>query len=419
MLDTTAFLNGSLTYGDGLALLLELLKPGSLDRIGDVQAYEQAVERTLQVKQAFALGAGRMGLYLLLKAWGLGNGDEVILPGYTCVVMPNAIRFARCKPVYVDIRLSDFNLDPTLLEAAITPRTRAVVMQHSFGIPGDIQAISEICERRGLYLIEDAAHALGAKYAGRYVGNWGQATVFSTETSKMISTDKGGLLTTNDVVLGEKLKGMQAQLSTRAEEVEYLALFRLLFRLAESHFLLRRLVFRFIRYQMKSKVQHKPESILRYDSVEYQAELDGQQFTPYPYRLSGILSLAGRRQIERLHQDVAQRRLKANLLRGLLPGLGAVTPLYDERLCEPSWVRFPFLVEEPQRWREALAKVGLPAADWLNDPLHPRETRSHQLNGYAWGSCPNAEYAAKHILNLPVGRAAPLSALQRLAQMKL
>ncbi len=419
MLDYTAFLNGSLTYGDGLRLAGRLLFRAAIDDPQHVTDYEDAVKNTIGVKHVFSTGAGRMGLFLLLKALGFGAGDEIILPGYTCVVMPNAIRFAGCKPVYVDVRKTDFNIDPKLIEAAVTPRTRAVVMQHTFGIPCDIATISKICEQHHLYLIEDAAHALGARYAGVFVGGWGVATVFSTETSKMIATDKGGLITTNEDQLASRLLALSRDLPLRDQEVETLALMRLLFRVFEHDPILRRVIFRLIKYVIHQRIQNPPESILRYDSDEYQAELDGVQGRVYPHRLSGALSLAGRWQIERLHADVAERTEKAALIQGLLKKFDILLPGFDPEVSEPSWLRFPFVVDQVEHWKSALAHIGLPTADWLNDPLHPRETRCHRLNEYYWGSCPNAEYISNHIVNLPLGRSVTLAALKKLEKLRL
>lgn len=415
-----SFLNGSLKPLDALSLATKLLMNAPLDRESDVRSYEKAVYDTLGLPHVFALGAGRMALYILLKSLEFKPDDEVILPGYTCVVMPNAIRFAGCRPRYVDIRLSDFNIDPSALEAAINPSTRAVLMQHTFGIPADIVSIRDICRKYKLFLIEDGAHALGAMYGGKPIGWWGDAALFSTETSKMISTDKGGILVTSDSVLAEKIRSFYDTLPIRSNELERIACKRVIYNvLREDPWL--KLIVRIINRLFGFSITDLSPFRAYYSShhIEYEAELNGIRFDGYPRRLAGILCRMGELQIHRLIDDVRRRNEKADFLAEVLPKFGARVPTYDREKCYPSFVKYPFLVEDRVKWIEALDRLGLPTSTWLNDPLHPRETRCHLENNYVWGSCPNAEYASKHILNLPVGRSVSLSMLARLENLKL
>lgn len=417
-----AFLNGTLTAADAMGLVARTLIAHAVDNRNDVEVYEDCARRFIGVPHAFAVGAGRMGLYLLLRAYGFGAGDEIILPGYTCVVMPNAIRFAGCRPVYVDIRMSDFNVDPDLIEAAITPRTRAILLQHTFGIPADIAAVRAICDRRGLVMIEDGAHALGARYGGKCVGQWGDAAVFSTESSKMISTDKGGLIATTDSQLAGRLRELCGSLPIRPFTVEKTACLRVMYNVVADlppSYRIRKLVGRAINRLTRTVSNGECSSVWQYDANEYQAELDGRRFDQYPRRLAGALARLGRIQINRLAVDVARRNEKAAYLAQTLPRFGAVVPDYDRSMSVPSFVKYPFLVEDRERWRAGLAALGLPTNTWLNDPLHPRETRCHEMNGYRRGACPNAEFVSSHVLNLPVGRLATLRILRRVEDLNL
>jgi len=415
-----SFLNGTLTAGDALSLAMQLVMNAPIDKKIDVKSYEKAVAEALNTPNVFALGAGRMALYLLLKCLELEPEAEVILPGYTCVVMPNAVRFAGFRPRYVDIRLSDFNLDPAALEAAISAKTRAVLMQHTFGIPADIMAVQAICKRHNLFLIEDGAHALGASYRGKPIGCWGDAAFFSTETSKMISTDKGGLLVTSDAALAAKIRTLYESLPIRSPESERIACKRVIYNvLMQDQWvnLLERLIRRVFTISIADYSRVKAYFSSHWS--EYEAELSGVQFDLYPRRLAGILCRIGELQVYRLKEDVKKRNEKAAFLAEILPKFGARVPSYDLDQCYPSFVKYPFLVEDRERWIKALNKLRLANSTWLNDPLHPRETRCHLENRYEWGSCPNAEYASQHILNLPVGRSVSFSMLARLKNLNL
>ena len=140
-------------------------------------------------REVITFGAGRMALYAILKAMGLRPGDEVILPGYTCIVTPSAIRFAGQRPVYVDVSLQDFNMTPEGVEKAITSRTKAILAQHTFGIPCDMEALLDISAHTGIPIIEDGAHAIGGRWKGELLGNLGYAGFFSTQATKMLRTN--------------------------------------------------------------------------------------------------------------------------------------------------------------------------------------------------------------------------------------
>src|SRR5205823_2123218 len=124
-----------------------------------VQRYENAAAQYAGVPYAVSFGAGRMALYAILEAIDIENGDEVIIPAYTCVVVPNAIIYRGSKPLYVDISKQTFNIQSESIEKAITERTKAILLQHTFGQPCDIEAILAIARRHRLIVIEDCAHA--------------------------------------------------------------------------------------------------------------------------------------------------------------------------------------------------------------------------------------------------------------------
>ncbi len=159
---------------------------------------------------AFAFWKGRVALYAILKALEIGDGDEVIIPGFTCVVVPNAVRFAGARPVYVDIPANGYNLDLAEVAAAITPKTKALVIQHTFGIPADLEKLLPLAEKHKLFVIEDCAHTLGTQYKGQLLGSFGHAAFFSSQWSKPYTTGLGGIAATRDPDLASRLRVIQA-----------------------------------------------------------------------------------------------------------------------------------------------------------------------------------------------------------------
>ncbi len=149
-------------------------------------------------KYCLATNSGTAALHLALAAAGVRPGDEVIVPAFTFVATALAVMHAGAVPVFVDVESTTMGMDPALLEAAITSRTRAVVPVHLHGVPCQLQPLLDVAERRGLLLIEDAAQAHGARYRGRMVGTLGAAGIFSLQSSKSLACGEGGLVVTDD-----------------------------------------------------------------------------------------------------------------------------------------------------------------------------------------------------------------------------
>ncbi len=156
---------------------------------------------------ALAFAYGRSALYSFFKAMEIENA-EVIIPAYTCVVVPHAIVMSGNIPVFVDINLSDYNMNLEQLEKAISPRTRAIIPTHLFGYPMDTERVNEIVAKTGrnIFIIQDCAHSFDAEYKGKNVANQGDAAIFGVEIGKFMSAVYGGMMTTNDDSIYEKLK---------------------------------------------------------------------------------------------------------------------------------------------------------------------------------------------------------------------
>jgi len=171
----------------------------------ELRAFEEAFAARLGGGRALSTSYGRMAAYHILKALELPPGSEVIFPALTFWVVPEMARVAGLTPVFADIDPVTFNLDPQALEGAITPRTRAVFPTHIYGLPCEMDPILDIARRRGLRVIEDCAHALGASYHGQPAGTFGDAALFSFQVLKPLNTCGGGMVYTRDRALAARI----------------------------------------------------------------------------------------------------------------------------------------------------------------------------------------------------------------------
>jgi perosamine synthetase len=170
-----------------------------------VAALEEAFTRMTGAHHAIATSSGTTGLHLALLAHGIGPGDEVITSPFTFIASVNAILFTGATPVFADIDEATYNIDPQRLEAAITPRTKAVMPVHLYGQPCDMDEICGIAQRHGVVLLEDAAQAVGATYGGRHIGKFGTA-IFSLYATKNVMTGEGGMITTDDDSVADRAR---------------------------------------------------------------------------------------------------------------------------------------------------------------------------------------------------------------------
>jgi len=173
--------------------------------------FERSIAEYVQAERAVAVNSGTSGLHLAMLALGIGVGEEVIVPSFTFIAAANAIRYVGATPVFVDIDAVTLNLDPARVEAAITQRTRAIVVVHTFGIPADMKVLLEIARRHKLRVVEDACEALGAELGGRKVGPLGDIGVFAFYPNKQITTGEGGMLVTNNAELAATARSLRNQ----------------------------------------------------------------------------------------------------------------------------------------------------------------------------------------------------------------
>lgn len=176
------------------------------------EEFSSVFSRQFGLYESHAFMAGRVALSACLHALNLAPGDEVIVPGYTCVAVPNAVRFAGLKVVYADIELDTYGVDVHRLAAKLTHRTRALLIHHLYGLVcRDLEQLIEFARQHGLFVIEDCAHATGAKFKGRMIGSFGDVSFFSFERSKILNTIQGGVAATTRPDLAEDLRSFWAR----------------------------------------------------------------------------------------------------------------------------------------------------------------------------------------------------------------
>jgi len=383
-----ALLGGTTRWSDCVEALRYLLTPAQLVQGAKIEEYEQAFAGTVGAKYAISFASGRIGLYGLLRALGVGEGAEVLLSVPTHIVVANAIRYTGARPVYVDCRLEDYNIDLGEAERRITPRSRVLLLQHTFGIPVDMDAALAFARRHNLVVIEDCVHALGARYDGRQVGTFGRGAMFSTEETKTISTVMGGMAVTNDPHLASRLRTFQASCSWPSKRLTagYLMKFVVYYVLTEPR------IHRFARLAYEASGRHNPLPL-----PTTAEERNGGRPRDYERQLSNGQAAVGLCQLKNTAQNLKHREMVANGYRSLLSASGLRIPSIPAK-AEPSFVRYPIWVEDRPKVVRALAPHAV-LGTWFTSVLE--EAESPEVAGYEPGSCPRAEQAAKHLINLP------------------
>jgi dTDP-4-amino-4,6-dideoxygalactose transaminase len=189
--------------------VVEVLKSGMLVQAEKVSELEKQVAAYLGSKYAIAASSGTATLHMALIACGIGRGDEVIVPAFSYIATANVVELVGATPVFVDIDEHTFNIDVNLIPNAITPKTKAIMPVHEFGLACDIERVCEIARKHNLNVIEDAACALGATANGKFAGTFGEIGSFSFHPRKAITSGEGGMLVTDNAKLATKLQALR------------------------------------------------------------------------------------------------------------------------------------------------------------------------------------------------------------------
>lgn len=313
----------------------------------EVEAFEREMSARLGAREVVSCASGTAALEIALQALGIGAGDEVITTPYTFVATAGAIATVGARPVFVDIDPATFNIDVPAVEAAITPRTRAVIPVHLFGLPADMDALLEVASRRRLAVIEDAAQAIGASYRGQSAGCIGTLGCFSFFPSKNLGgAGDGGMVTASDAALAARL--------------------------------------RLIRVHGSGKRYH-------YETLGVNSRLDALQAAILRVKLPHLPEWTRRRReaAARYHDLFARCDL---------------TGMVKLPVCPPerTHVYNQYIIRSPQRdpLRSYLRQLGVPTEIYYPAPLHLQPAFAHL--GYREGAFPRAEAASRETLALPV-----------------
>ena len=383
-----ALLGGTTTTRDVTTAIRYLAFPRSLVDGPAVGIFERAFATRVGSKHVVSFAAGRVGLYGILRCLGIGAGDEVLGPVPPHIVVANAVRYTGAQPIYVDCDLSNYNIDLEQAEERVTSRTRALLVQHTFGIPVDMGNARALADRYGLHLIEDCVHALGATFNGRQVGTFGRAAFFSTEETKTISTTMGGIVTTDDEEIAGRLYAFQQ--ACRPPSANQAA--RYLLKLVIYHVLTEPRTHVLARAAYEFVGQHHPLPRPTAD-----AELRGERPSEFARRLSNGQAAVGLTQLAALEANIAHRRRIAGQYQALLAPHGFRLP-EPPPTSGPAYVRYPVWVEDRPAVERAMSARAV-LGTWFTSVLE--EAADPQYGGYIPGTCPRAEDAARHLVNLP------------------
>ncbi|MCU1378803.1 MAG: hypothetical protein JWN29_1786 [Acidimicrobiales bacterium] len=384
---TTALIGGTTTAGDCTVAARQLLVPPRGDPRGSVAVFEAALAERAGADHCVALATGRLGIFLTLVALDVGPGDEVLVPVPTHVVVANAVRYLGARPVYVDCLPSTVNIDLEDARRKLTNRTRALVLQHTFGVPAEIDDALALAAEADIAVIEDCVHALGATWHGRPIGGFGRTAIFSTEETKVISTTIGGALTTSDASLARRIRELREGCSwpSRRQQSQWMA------KLVVYHLLTHRAVHGPARgfYERIGKRHPLSRPVTSQES-------EGARPPGYLRRLGAAQAQLATRQLARLDENLAHRRWAAARYADRLEGAGwrQSVPIGSE----PTFLRYPIVVADREVAVQALRGIVIPGT-WFTSVLE--EASDPGVAGYEAGSCPVAESFTKQLLNLP------------------
>jgi perosamine synthetase len=345
-------------------LVLEVLRSGRLSLGPMIDRFERALAGRVGAPHVAAVASGTAGLHLSMRLAGIGPGDEVVTTPFSFVASANCILYEGAIPVFADVDSRTLNLDPAAVEAAITPRTKAILAVHIFGYPAELAELEAIAARRGLGLVEDACQALGARYRGKPLGSFGHRTVFAFYPNKQMTTGEGGAVAVSSEDEWKLVKSLSNQ--GRSDSGEWL-----------THALL-----------------------------------------GFNYRLDELSAALGLAQLERLDELLAGRADVARRYDDLLSSVPEVdTPLADDPDHVRSW--FVYVIRladgvDRNLVMTRLADEGIASKPYL--PCIHRQPYYRERFGDGQGLCPVAEHASAHALALPFHARLPREDQERVVE---
>jgi perosamine synthetase len=382
------------TEKDDIWLALKLIfMPWQWNRGDAIEKLENEFKNYLEVKHAISFNSGRSSLFAILKSLGLKKGDEVLLQAFTCNASANPVLWAGLEPIYVDCNEDDFNISVDDLRRKITLRSKIVIVQHTFGMPADMDKIMAICQEKGIILIEDCAHSLGAEYKGKKVGTYGKVAFFSFSRDKIISSVYGGMAVTNDPSLGEKIRQAQDDLGYPNR---FWIFQQLLHPVLINWIILP--IYNFLDLGKIFLVLSQWFHIL--SKAVHWKEKRGEMPDYFPKALPNALALLALNQFKKLERFNENRRRLADFYYRELKETSFELPA---QFPERKNVFLRWTIKHPNAHQiiyDAWHKQNILIGDWYTTPIAPFDTKLEEMK-YKMGSCPTAEKLAKETFNLP------------------
>lgn len=357
------------TFGDlqkGLKLSFDLETESKL--IARLKSY-------YDVRHVFLFGSGREAMYAVLKAYNRPGG--VLLPAYNCIVVPEAIRFAGYRPVFVDIERGSLSMTAENVEKSLSPDIQAIFLTHIFGIPCDIQNILDVLAGKDILIVEDAAPAIGAEYNGRVVGSFGDASVISFQSTKIISGEIGGALLTNNETLAEKLESLKLEAS--GPEKAWTLFVKALARKSVT----RRNLYGLAQFGYRTLLGEEMHEI-----VSPKVRQPKGFFSRCPSFASALVLL----QMDRLGWNLERRRNLALLYRNELSNHAKVSLPEISQACNPAWIQYPVFVDDKLAFYKHMQRNKIDVT-WT---YRYSCAESFGIDGF-----PNSLHAAETIIGLP------------------
>ena len=404
------------TEKDDIWLALKLIfSPWKWKKGKAIEELENQFKEYLGVKHAFSFNSGRSALMAILQSLDLEPKNEVLLQAFTCNAAVNPILWSGLKPVYVDCDEDNFNIDIEDLKKKVSPMSRVVMVQHTFGLPADMEKVLDIAQQNNLILIEDCAHALGAEYTlvnsaqiekvglsaearRAKAGTFGKAAFFSFSRDKIISSVYGGMAVTNDPLLGERLRQAQDKFAYPS----YCWILQQLFHPVLMNFLIlptynflfgKILLVLFQWLHILSKAVHWKEK-------------RGRKPCYFPKSMPNALASLAQKQFKKLEKFYEHRSKLAAFYYSELKNSSFEAPktLSQETLDflgrKHSFLRFTIKHPAAHKIIKEAWQKNILVGDWYTSPIAPGDTKLDKV-GYKTGSCPKAEKLAKQTLNLP------------------
>lgn len=333
---------------------------------------------------------GRVALAAILRALGIGAGDEVVLQAFTCVAVPEAVIAVGARAVWADVVPGGFTMDADSLRRSLTPATRAIVIQHTYGIPADMGPLMEVAREAGLPVVEDCCHTYSSRYRSEPVGGFGVASFYSYEWGKPIVAGLGGGVLVNDAALLARIIEDYDEYS----EPSSLRLARI-----QATYYAYTLLFRPRIYWQLRSAFHKMGSA---GIIESNYNPVGELLIASDFHLRMAPSLERRLKKKLTYEPAitAHSRKVASIYGSRIQSEAVVLPTVAPEK-EIVYARFPLVAKDKPALLEAARKANVEMSSWYSTPVHPLEGASLAQVDYELGSCPNAESICDSVVTLP------------------